>query len=265
MTTSRDMVAIPGGTVEIGLTPAEADHLAHELAKMEQRLLEERQHLDGYDFDFDDTLQQRRAWLETSIPVQRVQVADFAIDRYPVSVGEYAQYIAETHAAPPRSWAYGQPDNRQFVTGISWREATAYAEHYGLRLPTEAEWELAARKDRRLWPWGDGYFPLGRVAFPEDSASEPWRVGTRSELASPWGVQDLIGEFGEYTSEAFAPYQGTDHDLFDKHFPQWLNERAVRGGYDVYQDSTCVYRNGIDPELRATNVKFRCVRAGSGA
>lgn len=260
MTASRDMVAIPGGVVELGLTADEADRLALELTKMEQTLLEERQHLDGYAFDFDETREQRRAWLETSMPVQRVEVASFSIDRYPVTVGQYAAFIKETFGAPPVAWAYGKPDDRVFVTGLSWREATAYAEHHGLRLPTEAEWELAARKDRRLFPWGDSYFPLGRVAFPEDGSSEAWVVGSRPELASPWGVHDLIGEFGEYTCEPFSPYQGTDEALFERHFPDARTERAVRGGYNVYMDSTCVYRNGIGEELRATNMKFRCVR-----
>jgi iron(II)-dependent oxidoreductase len=263
MSASRDMVAIPGRMVELGLTTAEADRLAFELMEMEQTLLEERQHLDGYEFDFDETLAQRRAWLETSMPVQRVEVASYAIDRYPVTVGEYAAYIRETAAEPPAEWALRRPGDRVFVTGISWREATAYAAHHGLRLPTEAEWELAARWDRRLFPWGDHYFPLGRTAFPEDEWSQAWVVGSRGELASRWGVHDLIGEFGEYTSEAFVPYAGTNEDLFNQHFSSWREKRAVRGGYNVYMDSTCVYRNGIGPDVRSACMKFRCVRVGT--
>jgi iron(II)-dependent oxidoreductase len=295
MSASRDMVAIPGRTVELGLTAAEADQLATELTQMEQTLLEERQHLDGYEFDFEETFAQRRAWLETSMPVQRIEVASYAIERYPVTVGEYAAYIHETGAKPPAEWALRRPgdpevanlrdpkatsakrgesmretgsvateNDRVFVTGISWREASTYAAHHGLRLPTEAEWELAARWDRRLFPWGNHYFPLGRTAFPEDEWSEKaWVVGSRGELASRWGVHDLIGEFGEYTSEAFLPYPGTDEDLFNQHFSSWRKERAVRGGYNVYMDSTCVYRNGIGPDVRSTRMKFRCVRVGT--
>ncbi|MHC4199678.1 MAG: formylglycine-generating enzyme family protein [Planctomycetota bacterium] len=261
MMTPRDMVAIPGGVVELGLTVAEADRLAHELATMEQIDIERRVHLHWYYFSFDETLAQRRAWLETSMPVQRVEVGDLAIDRYPVTVGQYAEFVEQTGAARPDLWVLTQPDSRKFVTGLSWREATAYAEHYGLRLPTEAEWELAARRDRRLFTWGDAYYPLGPVAFPDHSSHYPWVVGSRGELASPWGVHDLIGEFGEYTCEPFAPYPGTDKDLFEQHFPEWRSERAVRGGYDVYQDSTCVYRNGIGEDDRASSMKFRCVRA----
>jgi len=262
MKAARDMVEIAGGVVELGLTPSEAELLAHELTVMEQTLLAERQHLDGYHFDFDETLQRRRAWLETSVPVQRVELADFAIDRYPVTIGQYAEFVAQTGAAEPARRGLSAPADDVFVTGVSWREAAACAEHYGLQLPSEAQWELAARQDRRFFPWGDAYFPLGRIAFPEDGSDVAWPVGSRPGLASPFGVHDLIGEFGEYTSDRFAPYVGTDEALFEQHFPRWRSERAVRGGYNVYQDSTCVYRNGIAEDQRAHHMKFRCVRVG---
>jgi len=256
VTTERDMVSIAGCTVVLGLTSDEADRLARELTAMQQTYLTERQELDG--FNFDETLQQRRAWLETSMPVQRVEVSDFAIDRYPVTAGQYAQFVKQTGAEEPSAWKWGIPAKATFVTGISWQEATAYAEHNGLQLPSEAQWELAALKDRRFFPWGDAYFPLGRVAYPEGKACLEWVVGSRAELQSPYGVHDLIGEFGEYTREAFKPYPGTNQTLFDQHFPQWRSERAVRGGFNVFQDSTCVYRNGIVEDRRSLYTKFRC-------
>ena len=110
-----------------------------------------------------------------------------------------------------------------------------------------------------VFPLGDAYFPLGRTAFPEDGADTAWAVGSRPELASPFGVHDLIGEFGEYTCDAFMPHSGTNEALFEQHFPKWRSERAVRGGYDVYQDSTCVYRGGIGEDVRSRGMKLRCV------
>jgi|GEM_PF-6364115 len=135
-----------------------------------------------------------------------------------------------------------------------------YAAYYGLALPMEAQWERATRGDRRLFPWGDEYFPHDRIAFPENGSDQVWAVGSRPALASLYGVEDLIGEFGEYTADPFMPYPGTDIELFERHLPDWRDERAVRGGYDVYQDSTCVYRNSIGEDDRAADVKFRCVR-----
>lgn len=261
MTVSRDMVLIPGGRFTVGLTEEEADALARELVAMEVTMTTERQYVDGEPaVDVDRRVRERREALQVSMPAHEVEVGEFYIDRYPVTVAEYAGYMAETGAPGPEGWTRVRPPDRQFLTGISWREANAYADRRGLALPSEVEWERAARNGRSFFPWGNNYFPHGRIAFPETGSSLPWIVGSRPALASMHGVHDLIGEFGEFTSDRFGPYPGGDAAYFDRHFPQWRNERAVRGGFDVEQDSTTVYRNGIGDAVRARDLKFRCVR-----
>ncbi len=255
------MVLIPGGAFLLGLTESEADALARELVAMEQTILGERQHLDGEPpFDAAQRTRERREALQVSMPAHEVEVGEFYIDRFPVTVGEYARYMKQSGAPAPDSWRRGRPSERTFVTGLSWREASQYADHEGLLLPSEAEWERAARNGRQFFTWGDSYFPQGRIAFPETGSAIAWEVGSRRELASVHGVQDLIGEFGEYTSDKFVPYPGTNMGWFEKWFPHWRKNRAVRGGYTVNQDSTTVYRNDIGEDDRARDVKFRGVR-----
>ena len=257
LTGQRDMVLIPGGKFLMGLTSEEADRLAHELAVMEMTLLEEREEPHK---SLEEITARRRNALRAAMPAHEVEVGEFYIDRYPVTVDEYAQYMARTGAPEPTTWKWGKPDGRKFVNGISWREASAFADFHDAMLPTEAEWERAARDGRSLFPWGDTYFPLGRIAFPEDGAEAEWVVGSRPQLASVYGVQDLIGAFGEFTADPFRPYPGADEAWFDQRFKAWRQERAVRGGYDISQDSTTVYRNGTVPDDRTWLVKLRLVR-----
>jgi formylglycine-generating enzyme required for sulfatase activity len=235
---------------EIGLRPAEADKLALELAKMEI----ER---DEPDFDemrrtpeLDKVRLERRAWLAVAMPSHEVEVGPFEIDVFPVTNAQWADFGA---SLPAR---IGEPN--AFVTGVSWEEATAYARFRGGELPTEQEWEVAARGDRRLFTWGDNYGPQGDVAFTPP-VLETYRVGSRGATAAKNGVQDLLGQFGEYTSSPFGPYPGADLAQFEKLYPRWKGQVVQRGGYDVHQDATCVSRRGVPINERRTHIKFRCV------
>jgi formylglycine-generating enzyme required for sulfatase activity len=253
----RPMIRFEKAKVSVGLTAAEADRLAAELARMEERLAEPG--LAGYaPADLAATTARRRAWLATSVPAHEVEVASFSIDVYPVTNLQWKQFAAAADRAPPDG-GYG-PDGA-FVTGISWAEAQAYAHYYGLDLPTEAEWEHAARDGRSFFTWGDDYFPIGDIAFREP-VDRPCAVGSRPETASAHGVQDLLGQFGEYCRDPFAPYDGTDHRLWNEHFPDARGRRTVRGGYDMNQDATCVSRRGVPPDERRRHLKFRCVWRG---
>jgi iron(II)-dependent oxidoreductase len=253
--TPGDTIAVPRMRVRIGLTTDEADRLARELAAMEEAYDEGG--LRGSSFELAESIARRRRALEVAMPAHEVEVGPFEIAVYPVTKAQWARYVAETGAKPADGPKAAPPNS--FVTGVSQHEARAYALHYQLDLPTEAEWEAAARDGRSFFPWGDRFFPTGERAY-RAPLLEPYVVGSRPETKSARGVHDLIGQFGEYTCDPFGPYPGADTASFEARFPSWRDQIAVRGGYDPDQTSTCVSRRGVPPGERRSHLTFRCVR-----
>jgi formylglycine-generating enzyme required for sulfatase activity len=139
------------------------------------------------------------------LPQRVVQLPDFYIDQFEVSNIEYKRFIDDTRYPPPPSWSDGKyAEDADFypVFEVSWWDAMAYARWAGKRLPTEAEWEKAARGgDGRRFPWGnefdeslanagDGYAPV--TAYLEG--------------ASPFGVVNMCGNVAEWTASPYEPY-----------------------------------------------------------
>jgi len=249
-------IAIPRTRFVVGLTSEEADRLALELARAEEAAQEPG--LGGFNtFDLDEAIARRRSWLAVSMPAHEVEVGPFEIDVYPVTNAQWSKFVKETGAAKPDK--FPMTAEKKFVTGISWQEADAYARHHGGGLPTEAEWECAARMDHRFFTWGDAYATGADVTFRAPHL-EPYAVGTKPEIASPRGVHDLLGMFGEYCADLFGPYPGADREAFAKLYANLEGMRTVRGGYDINQDSTCVARRPVPQTERRTHLKFRCVR-----
>jgi formylglycine-generating enzyme required for sulfatase activity len=148
-------------------------------------------------------------------PEHRVRLGAFLIDKYEVTNAEFREFRS-SHEFPPEKGAHP-------VTGISWHDARAYAEWAGKRLPTEAEWEKAARGvDGRKWPWGNifkrNHCNLGAEAAP---------VGDFSGDKSPYGALDMAGNVQEWTASPFIPYPGNSSTSleFDK------TKMVVRGSY----------------------------------
>jgi formylglycine-generating enzyme required for sulfatase activity len=255
---TRDMVLIDAATIRLGLTDDEADRLARELARAEIAERRRRQSLGRLDEpSLSEAVAHRREWVQTSMPAHDVHVEAFYIDRTPVTNGQWRAFMAQTGAPRPARWSDDAPDD-VLVTGVNWSDATAYAAHHGLALPSEAQWERAARDDRSFFPWGDELEPEGLQAHA--SGALPFAVGHHPSLASVAGVHDLIGRFGTLCRDDFGPYPGGDVAWFDAHYPSWRGQKVVRGGYSVHQDSTCVYRNGVAPDRRNKFVGFRCVK-----
>ncbi|MEW5957511.1 MAG: SUMF1/EgtB/PvdO family nonheme iron enzyme [Chloroflexota bacterium] len=136
-------------------------------------------------------------------PAQRLDVAEFWIDRYEVSNTQFAEYLAQTGVQPPVNWpkkGVAADQVKQPVRGVTWDQATAYCEWTGKRLPTEAEWEIAARgADSRLFPWGDD---PGAVELPRSGTYE---VGRKLTNQTPSGVFDLAGNVWEWVGEPYTP------------------------------------------------------------
>lgn len=147
-------------------------------------------------------------------PEHSVFLPEYQIDKYPVTHAEYAKFVAATKHRPPLDWAGGKiPDEKTKypVTMVTWYDAVDYCKWKEKRLPTEAEWEKAARgTDGRRWPWGNKmdasrlntYYHLG-------SSNEVMKYTTG---VSPYGVYDMAGNVSEWTASDFRPYDGSDAD-----------------------------------------------------
>ena len=144
-------------------------------------------------------------------PEHIVFLKSYYIDKYPVTNAQYARFILKTKHRPPLDWKDGKiPDNKVLhpVTMVSWYDARAFCRQEGKRLPTEQEWEKAARgTEGSRWPWGDNmdsnrlntYYNIGSTT-----------AVTRFESGkSPFGVFDMAGNVSEWTASNFAPYEGS--------------------------------------------------------
>ena len=219
-------------------------------------------------------------------PQHEVYLDTYYIDRFPVTAAQYAEFL---NALGQHRWACGGYDcadvletseyrlqsfhrivyeEREYhvlegregypIDRVSWYGAQAYCAWRGKRLPTEAEWEKAARgTDGRRYPWGDEWDPRAQ----EDSIFYAYPVGSKSFLVSPYGVMDLIGNTqGEWVSDWYAPdYYSVSPDQN----PQGPNEgenKVRRGGLGTRAQWGVTFRFPLLPS--SPNGAFRCVYAG---
>ena len=164
------------------------------------------------------------------IPQRKVYVRSFSMDRYEVTEARYLEFLKATESKKyPGYWKEaGRADyfpigyENHPVSDIDWLDADSYCRWAGKRLPTETEWEKAARgTDGRLWPWGNR-FEHGRANTIEASAAwnapegqeryeiKGWKspVGSHPEDVSPYGVYDMAGNVREWTATAYHSYPG---------------------------------------------------------
>jgi formylglycine-generating enzyme required for sulfatase activity len=200
----------------------------------------------------------------------RVEVAAFEMGRYPVTNAEYRCFIRSTGHEAPRHWINGEiPQGREThpVVDVSWHDAAAYCEWLSkmsgrtVRLPTEAEWEKAARWDRdakhsRIYPWDDDW-DEARCNTAEAGPGDTTPVGLYPDGASASGALDMSGNVWEWTSSLFKPYP---YDLKDgREDPTSDEERVLRGGafFDDQWSARCAYRHWYYPYYRYGFIGFR--------
>ncbi len=205
-------------------------------------------------------------------PAHPVTVQPFLMDRTEVSNTEYADFVRETNHTAPSHWIGTKPpfgqetwpvvnvtvaDATEFAAWRSKRDAVTY------RLPTEEEWEYAARNGERadLYPWGPDW--KDGVAVLKDAT--PSSVGSRAEGKNRWGVFDLIGNVWEWTSSKASVYPGNKAAV-PRTMEEWV---TIRGGCYVSDPtsaetpiSSCL-REFVPPTTKTTLLGFRLVRSGS--
>jgi serine/threonine-protein kinase len=204
-------------------------------------------------------------------PAHTVKVAPFAMDRTEVTNAEYEVFVRESGHEAPSHWANKKPlsgQERWPVTNVSYEDAVAFAEWRSkrdkvtYRLPTEEEWEFAARNGEQadLYPWGASWEP-GRAVIDEAS---PKAVGTLSKGGNRWGVVDLIGNVWEWTSSKASLYPGSARKAVP---PEEQEMMVYRGGSYATKmretPATGTVRNWQKPSTTHTTLGFRLVRPGS--
>lgn len=144
-------------------------------------------------------------------PQHTVTLPAYSIDKYLVSNAQYAQFIVKTKHRPPLDWKNSRiPDGKILypVVMVSWYDAKAYCEWAGRRLPTEEEWEKAARgTDARRWPWGDKMDVMRLNTYYNVGGTNP--VKKYASGVSPYGVYDMAGNVSQWTMSNFKPYKGS--------------------------------------------------------
>jgi iron(II)-dependent oxidoreductase len=232
-------------------------------------------------------------------PAHRVELPAYFIDTVPVSNGDYIAFIEaggydDERWWHPKGWEWRRAKNvtapafwfkegvwlrRRFgeveevpldqpVQHVCWYEADAYARWAGKRLPTEAEWEKAARWDpgrgeARRYPWGDAYLPgranLGQRRF------QPAPVGSYPEGASPSGVRQLLGDVWEWTSTDFHGYPGFRARPYKEYSEVFFGPdyKVLRGGSWATDPTVArtTFRNWDFPIRRQIFAGFRCARS----
>lgn len=201
------------------------------------------------------------------VPVRAVSVPPFHMHRTEVSHGAYAQCVAARACRAPRHRA----DAALPVTSVTWHDARAYCAWIGGRLPSEIEWEYAARgEEGRVYPWGATFVAKransadGIDGYPHALAP----VTAFAEGASPFGVLNLAGNAAEWTADVYdATWYARRPAGGVKGSPAPSDRRVVRGG--GYTDSAyelrASHRSAMHENAAKTAVGFRCVSAGGPA
>ena len=183
---------------------------------------------------------------ETELKKENKVLGDYYIDRYEVTNEQYERFVKATGHAAPRYWKWPQfGRKRQPAVGIGWADAEAYCAWAGKRLPTEEEWEKAARgTDGRMWPWGNNA-DEDKFNGKAQSNYGPANVGSYSAGDSPYGLSDAAGNVWEMTSGIWGQ-----------------SSKAMRGGSflnTVSEVRVTVRWAPKDPEHGANWLGFRCV------
>jgi len=239
-------------------------------------------------------------------PVHLTHVDGFYIDAYEVSNQQFAAFVKATGAPAPYQWRgrIPPPDRAKIpVYNVSWQEATAYCAWQGKRLPTETEWEKAARGglDREDYPWGNQYeteaTDSGRggkanaIADPDvgdrdSTAASAARAGQPDMVSHAWsnsahgptmvgsyqpngyGLYDVSGNVWEWTNDWYDLHAYGSAERRNPQGPTKGLYKVIRGGGwsdDDPRYGSVYIRNFANPELKAPTIGFRCAMSESAA
>jgi formylglycine-generating enzyme required for sulfatase activity len=210
-----------------------------------------------------------RRYIAREVPWHKVAVKEFEIGKYPVTNFEYRAFVQDTGHDPPDHWEGGQyPEELgdHPVVYVTWHDAVAYCEWLSektgqpYRLPSEAEWEKAARgTDGQEFPWGDEW-DESRCNTAQGGPGTTTPVGQYSPIGdSPYGVADMAGNVWEWCADWLEAYPGNPFP--DENYGE--RYRLLRGGSwkDHRVGARCAYRDGDPPHYGDDRLGFRCARS----
>ena len=201
-------------------------------------------------------------------PIRQIYLNAFYMDKFEVTVGQYARFLQATEMEEPPDWGtMNQPQHqRRPVVNVSWEDAVNYCKWAGKRLPTEAEWEKAARgTDGRIYPWGNEaptrlHANYGRKDWDDHQALSP--VGSFEAGKSPYGIHDMAGNAWEWVFDWYeldSYKKGPEKNPIG---PGKGEEKVVRGGSWLYVSEflRSAHRFNAQPMNRHFGYGFRCAK-----
>ena len=192
-------------------------------------------------------------------PQHTVNLPAFRIARVPVTNAQYKKFVDATGHQAPKHWKNGQiPDKKEDhpVVYVSWHDALAFCTWAQVRLPTEADWEKAARgADGRIFPWGNAEPDDKRCNFNKH-VGDTTPVGRYPTSASPYGCLDMAGNVWEWTGSLYKSYPYDAGDAREL--------RVMRGGtfFNRRDVVRCAFRSFIRPDYGLDYIGFRVVSPG---
>lgn len=215
------------------------------------------------------------------MPEHKVYLGSFFIDKFEVTNAQYKSFVDATSHRAPNHWktpssgtagsrvTYPPGKANHPVVYVDWFDANAYCHWAGKRLPTEEEWEKAARgTDGRNFPWGSRFDPK-KANTPQywlslDKEGDTLPVGSFENGKSPYGLYDMAGNVYEWTANWYKPYP--HNPAPNAHYGE--KNKIVRGGswYDCLSygcglSSPSYNRSRFDPEIRNKGFGFRCAKS----